>query len=69
MPVAILKFKLPEEQGEFDLALKAGEMSSQLWDISNVMREYRKYREMSEAESKFFSELDDRVMACFRDEG
>lgn len=41
---AILEFNLPEEQGEFDLATKAGNMHSALWDIAQeVFRPARKH--------------------------
>lgn len=41
---AILEFNLPEEQSEFDLATKAGNMHAALWDIAQeVFRPARKH--------------------------
>jgi len=40
---AILKFKLPDEQSEFDLANNAGKMYSILWDFDQWLRSEIKY--------------------------
>lgn len=43
MPGAILKYNLPEEQSEFELACLAGKMFCALWDITQELRKYYKY--------------------------
>lgn len=43
MPIATLKFKLPEEQHEFDLAIRSGSAKSMLWDFSNQLRGWYKH--------------------------
>jgi hypothetical protein len=41
---AILKFKLPEENSEFEMACNAGKMHSALWEIAQeVFRPHRKH--------------------------
>lgn len=37
MPIATLKFNLPEEREEWETTQKAGAMSSTLWDIDNEL--------------------------------
>jgi hypothetical protein len=43
MPIATIKFNLPEEQHEFDIAINASKTRSMLWDFSNQLRSWRKY--------------------------
>lgn len=43
MPIAILKFKLPEEKEEFDAASQAQSFKLMLWDFSNQLRSWQKY--------------------------
>lgn len=43
MPIAILKFKLPEEQYEFDIAIKSNDTKRMLWDFSQQLRSWRKH--------------------------
>lgn len=43
MPIATLKFKLPDEREEFEMTQKAGSYYSALWDICNYARSLRKY--------------------------
>jgi hypothetical protein len=43
MPILTLKFKLPEEHEEAELAQQAGELYSMLWDIAQYARTLRKY--------------------------
>ena len=40
---AILKFNLPEEQSEFDLANNASKYYSVLWDLDQYLRNFVKY--------------------------
>ena len=43
MPIATLRFNLPEEQSEFDTAINAAKAKSMLWDFSNQLRSWQKY--------------------------
>jgi hypothetical protein len=44
MPIAILKYNLPEEQAEFNQACNAGKLVGALWNFSqNTLRQYRKH--------------------------
>ena len=43
MPIAVLKFKLPEEQYEFDTTIQAGSTKRMLWDFSQQLRSWQKY--------------------------
>jgi hypothetical protein len=43
MPIATLKFKLPEEQYEFDIAIKSNDTKRMLWDFSQQLRSWQKY--------------------------
>ena len=40
---ARLEFNLPEEQGEFNLCSKYGELHSNLWDLTEQIRTWRKH--------------------------
>lgn len=40
---AILTFNLPRDRAEFDLANKAGQYKSALWDVAAKIREKTKY--------------------------
>ncbi len=42
---ALLVYKLPEEQEEYETAMNGGKYSSILWDIQNYARSLRKYDE------------------------
>ena len=43
MPVATLKFNLPEEKSEYNLANKAGEYYCALWEIEQHCRSVLKH--------------------------
>lgn len=45
MPILTLKFKLPEERSEAELAQKAGMLYSTCWEIQSYLRTLRKYDE------------------------
>ena len=46
MPLAIVVFDLPEEQDDFDQALKAGAYRCALGDVWNKIRSKLKYEEL-----------------------
>jgi hypothetical protein len=43
MPHAILRFRLPDEQSEFDAALQGSEAKAVLWDIDQHCRSVLKH--------------------------
>jgi hypothetical protein len=45
MPEVVLKFSLPSEQQDFDLALNAAKYNAVLWDLDQWLRSYTKYQE------------------------
>lgn len=64
MPYVILKFKVPEEKEELELAQNGGGYFSALHDMSRYIRELRKYREsptvdVEELHEKFYSIIAD----------
>lgn len=62
MPVGILRFKLPEENVEFDLAQKAGALSAALNEISEHLRKLYKYNnELSDDQRKLLVEIRESV--------
>ncbi len=48
MPKATLTFNLPEEQHEYRLANKAGELSLILWDFTQLVRSKTKHGDPDE---------------------
>ena len=54
MPIAVLKFNLPEEQPEFDSAINAQNVKLALWNFENQLRSWYKYHHD-------FSSADDAV--------
>ena len=40
---AILKYNLPEEEKDFNMVCKAGDMASALWDIEQYLRSVDKH--------------------------
>lgn len=48
MPKATLEFTLPEEDAEFQMALKAGSYLSALEDLAEAFRQKKKYSEVQE---------------------
>jgi hypothetical protein len=47
MSKATLTFTLPEENSEYRLANKAGDLSLIIWDFTNLLREKTKYSDDS----------------------
>lgn len=43
MVKAILEFNLPEDQNEFDMALKGSDWHNMVWDLDNYLRTEIKY--------------------------
>jgi hypothetical protein len=52
MPHALLRFRLPDEQSEFDAAIQGRSAKSTLWDIDQTCRSLLKHGDPTEAEAK-----------------
>lgn len=57
MPKAILRFNLPEEQNEFNLACDASSMWCVLRELQDFLRGKLKYAELPEAEARVYEEI------------
>jgi hypothetical protein len=64
---AVLKFNLPDEQHDFDLAIQGGKMYSALWDISQELRAIWKYEELSDEEFKMVERIRDKFYEILGD--
>ena len=63
MPIATLRFRLPDEQAEFDAARQGQAAKATLWDIDQACRSLVKYGEpLSETK-----QLAERIRAMIRD--
>lgn len=64
MPIATLKFNLPEEASEFETAVKAHDWKYTVWDFNQWLREQLKYHEASDdyqiVRDKLWEFLNDR---------
>lgn len=54
---AILRFDLPDEQGEFDAAIRGREALSILWDIDNHCRSTLKYGDVGDEAAAVLEEV------------
>lgn len=57
MPKATLTFKLPEEQEEFHLTLKAGAYASVIEDLADHLRSKLKYADLTAEQEVIYEEL------------
>jgi hypothetical protein len=65
---AILKFNLPEEQEEFELASNAVKYSIVLSDIDNYLRSKIKYGDLAEGEYKIYQEVREQLWQHIQDQ-
>ena len=54
---AILVYRLPDEQGEYDAAITGSRSRSILWDIDQRLRAVIKYGEPTDAEARLAEEI------------
>ena len=64
---ATLKFNLPEDQAEFDLAVQGSKMYSALWDISQELRAIWKHEELSDEEFKMVERIRNKFFEILED--
>jgi hypothetical protein len=50
MPHVLIRFRLPDEQSEFETAIHGGRARSALWDIDQMCRSLLKHGEPTPAE-------------------
>jgi hypothetical protein len=50
MPHVLIRFRLPEEQSEFETAIQGGRARSALWDIDQMCRSLLKHGSPTPAE-------------------
>lgn len=63
MPIATLRYTLPDEQSDFDAARQGAEARSLLWDIDQRCRAILKYSEPSEETAKLAEEIREMIGA------
>lgn len=61
MPKAILKFDLPDEQGDFDAANYGREAMSVLWDIDQRLRGLLKHGEPTKEQAELAEQLREMI--------
>jgi glutamate-1-semialdehyde aminotransferase len=61
MPIAILKFTLPEEESEFRTAQQGREAKSVLWDIDQRLRSLLKHGDPTDAEARLAEEVREMI--------
>jgi hypothetical protein len=57
MPTATLRFRLPDDQGEFDAALNGRQAISALWDIAQRCRSLLKHGTPSDETARLAEEI------------
>ena len=57
MPTVTIRYRLPDEQADYDAARLGRAMASTLWDIDQRLRSVLKHGEPSEAERRLAEEL------------
>ena len=57
MPIAILRFTLPEEEVEFRTATQGRAAKSTIWDIDQKLRSLLKHGEPTEEEARLAEEI------------
>ena len=62
---AVLEFTLPEDHYEFQNASRASEMALSLEAIKQLLRDKRKYGQLSGEIYKFLCELEDEILELY----
>ena len=61
MPTVTIRYRLPDEQAEFDAARQGAEAKRILWDIDQRLRSLLKHGEPTDAEAKLAEEIRDMI--------
>lgn len=67
--IATLKFKLPEDQHEYDVIMQAKKMQTFLWDFSQQLRSWRKYHNDFENGNDALEKITEEFYRLINDNG
>ena len=67
MPIATLRYTLPDEQADFDAAIRGAEAAQVLWQIGQRLRSLAKHGEPTEAEARLAEEIREMIPAELAD--
>lgn len=67
--IATLKFKLPEDQHEYDVIMQAKKMQTFLLDFSQQLRSWRKYHNDFENNSDALEKITEEFYKLINDNG
>lgn len=65
--IGIIKCDLIEERREFEVALKASNYKSALWDMDQYLRSELKYSDLPEEEYKIFDKIRKKLWSIASD--
>jgi hypothetical protein len=68
MPVATLKFQLPEEEGDFKTAVQGRDAKLSLWEIDQRLRSLLKHGEPTEQEARLAEEIREMIPGVLLDD-
>lgn len=60
---ATLEFKLPEDNYEFKIASRASELSIFVEAVRRILRDYRKYKELTTEQYEIVTELENEILS------
>lgn len=63
MPTVTLRYKLPDEQGDFDAAINGRRAISALWDIDQRLRSLLKHGEPTNEEARLAEQIREMIPA------
>jgi len=58
---ATLKFDLPEERDDFEIAVNGWKYRSVLWDLDNFLRSKLKYEELNDGEYAVYEKVREQL--------
>lgn len=65
---AVLKFNIPEEQSEFEMASNASKWHLVLWDLDQWLREQLKHAQRPEIDCVILQEVRSKIYELMEDE-
>jgi hypothetical protein len=64
---ANLEFNLPEDQHEYDIAIKSSAMYNALWDVNTMLRKYYKYSELPSGQLEIVEAIREEFLEILND--
>ena len=61
MPIATLRYRLPDEQADYDAARLGRQMVATIWEIDQGLRSLLKHNEPSEETAKLAEEIREMI--------